>query len=346
VELFTVPETPPTVMLVDGVALNRRILRATLQPMECNFLDAARPSDAFELLEQNRVDLVICDMMLPETNGHEFCRRLKANRATQLLPVLMLTSVQGSEHEVEGLRSGADEYLLQPSHPSVLRARVGSMLRHKAVLDSLDEVESILFTMAQAVESRDKCTSDHCRRLSHLSVELGIRLGLPRTELLALHRGGYLHDIGKIGIPDAILNKQGQLDDEEWHVMRSHVIRGEEICQPMKSLSAVLPIVRHHHEKWDGTGYPDGLAGHEIPLLARILQIADVYDALTSERSYKKAFTPLEACEMLKIEAERGWRDPALVPIFVQMMLQEDEQDQDRMSRDLRAMASGLGHPR
>jgi putative two-component system response regulator len=337
VELFTVLDSEPSILLLDGVDLNRRVVKATLASTGAKFLEARRPSDAFALIQNERVDLIICDMFLPEMDGMEFCRKLKADRNTQLLPVLMLTSVQGSEHEVEGLTSGADEYLLQPAHPSVLKARVLSMLRHKAALDSLDEVESILFTLAQAVEERDKCTSDHCRRLSYFSVELGIRLGLGRNELLALHRGGYLHDIGKIGIPDAILNKTGELTEEEWRIMRGHVIRGEEICRPMKSLSAVLPIIRHHHEKWDGTGYPDRIKGKDIPLLARILQIADVFDALSSERSYKKALSMEQACRQLEKEAAAGWRDPELVPIFVNMLENEDEEA--RMSRNLRAMA-------
>lgn len=340
VELFTVPDEPPTILLVDGVDLNRKILRSTLSAIGSKFVDAHNPTEAFQVLARQRVDLVICDMFLPEQNGFEFCRQLKSNRNTHLLPVLMLTSVQGTEHEVEGFQSGADEYLQQPAHPSILRARVQSMLRHKAALDSLDEVESILFTMAQAVEERDKCTSDHCRRLSYFSVELGIRLGLGRNELLALHRGGYLHDIGKIGIPDSILNKRGELTSEEWEIMRGHVIRGEEICRPMKSLAPVLPIVRYHHERWDGTGYPDGLRREEIPLLARILQIADVYDALTSERSYKKALSVEEACRQLEVEAKAGWRDPNLVPIFVKMLTSES--DTERVSSSLRAMASNL----
>lgn len=340
VELFTVLDTEPTILIVDGVDLNRRVVRATLASTGARFVEARRPNEAFQILNHERVDLVICDMFLPDINGMEFCRQLKANRNTQLMPVLMLTSVQGSEHEVEGLTSGADEYLLQPAHPSVLKARVLSMLRHKAALDSLDEVESILFTLAQAVEERDKCTSDHCRRLSYFSVELGIRLGLSRNELLALHRGGYLHDIGKIGIPDSILNKTGELNEDEWRVMRSHVLRGEEICRPMKSLVNVLPIIRYHHEKWDGTGYPDKLKGKEIPLLARILQIADVFDALSSERSYKKALTVEQACRQLEKEAAAGWRDPELVPMFVAML--ENDSEESRMSRNLRAMARGI----
>ncbi len=340
VEIFTVLESEPSILLVDGVDLNRRVVRATLSSIGARFIEARRPSEAFQILEKERVDLVVCDTFLPELSGMEFCRQLKASRTTKLLPVLMLTSVEGSEHEIEGLISGADEYLLMPSNPSVLKARVLSMLRHKAALDSLDEVEGILFTLAQAVEERDKCTSDHCRRLSYFSVELGIRLGLGRNELLALHRGGYLHDIGKIGISDSILNKSGELNEDEWRVMRSHVIRGEEICRPMKSLSNVLPIIRHHHEKWDGTGYPDKLKGQDIPLLARILQIADVFDALCSERSYKKALSMEAACRQLEKEAAAGWRDPELVPIFVNMLQAESEES--RMSRDLRAMAGGI----
>lgn len=340
VELFTVLDTEPTILLVDAVDLNRRVLRATLASTGARFVEAKGPLQAFEILKRERVDLVVCDMFLPDLSGLEFCRRLKSDRNTNLLPVLMLTSVEGSELEVEGLTSGADEYLLQPAHPSVLKARVLSMLRHKAALDSLDEVESILFTLAQAVEERDKCTSDHCRRLSFFSVELGIRLGLNRNELLALHRGGYLHDIGKVGIPDSILNKQGELTEDEWRIMRSHVIRGEEICRPMKSLTPVLPIIRHHHEKWDGTGYPDRLKGNQIPLLARILQIADVFDALSSERSYKKALTMEEACRQLEKEAAAGWRDPELVPIFIAML--KDQNEETRMTRNLRAMAGGI----
>jgi putative two-component system response regulator len=340
VELFTVLDTEPTILLVDAVDLNRRVLRATLASTGARFVEAKGPLQAFEILQRERVDLVVCDMFLPDLSGLEFCRRLKSDRNTNLLPVLMLTSVEGSELEVEGLTSGADEYLLQPAHPSVLKARVLSMLRHKAALDSLDEVESILFTLAQAVEERDKCTSDHCRRLSFFSVELGIRLGLSRNELLALHRGGYLHDIGKVGIPDSILNKQGELTEDEWRIMRSHVIRGEEICRPMKSLTTVLPIIRHHHEKWDGTGYPDRLKGNQIPLLARILQIADVFDALSSERSYKKALSMDDACRQLEKEAAAGWRDPELVPIFIAML--KDQNEETRMTRNLRAMAGGI----
>jgi putative two-component system response regulator len=239
----------------------------------------------------------------------------------------MMTSVQGFENEVMGITSGADEFLTKPLHPAVLRARIRSMLRNKALIDSLDEAESILFALAQAVEQRDQYTGLHCQRLATYSLALGEALGLSRTELRALYRGGYLHDIGKIGVPDAILFKRGALTDEEWVVMRSHTTKGEEICRPMKSLALVLPIIRSHHERWDGSGYPDGRGGEDVPLLARVLQIADIYDALTTARSYKVALTHEQAAAVMTQEVEKGWRDPELVSLFLDIVGEVRDQD-------------------
>jgi putative two-component system response regulator len=305
----------PVILLLDDSDLNRRMLRAVLASGGANFqlIEAKRPSEAFEIAAREKVDLVITEYVMPEMTGPEFCRQFRADKQTRLVPVLLLATVSGSDKEVAGFMSGADEFLLKPIHPQVLLARVQAMLRHKAAIDSLEEVESILFTLAQTVEQRDEHTGAHCQRLANLSVGIGLRLGLPREQLLALYRGGYLHDIGKIAVPDSILFKKGSLTAEEWVVMRSHTTRGEEICKPMKSMKLVLPIIRNHHEKWDGSGYPDGLAGEAIPLLARILQIADIYDALTSERPYKPALTHGEAMAMLHAETQRGWRDPEVV---------------------------------
>jgi putative two-component system response regulator len=183
----------------------------------------------------------------------------------------------------------------------------------------LDETEETVFALAQAVEQRDANTGNHCERLSFISVALGIALGLDHASLLALHRGGYLHDVGKVGIPDAILFKPDKLTEEEWVTMRSHPARGEDICRHLRALGPVLPIIRHHHERWDGSGYPDGLRGDQIPLLARILQIADIYDALTSARPYKAAFTQMEAIEIMRSETGRGWRDPRVFHLFTRL---------------------------
>jgi putative two-component system response regulator len=181
------------------------------------------------------------------------------------------------------------------------------------------EQEDILFALAEAVEQRDHHIAGHCQRLAYIAVTLGGAMGLDRACLLALYRGGYLHDVGKVGIPDSILFKPGRLTPEEWVVMRSHSMRGEEICRHIRSMSEVLPIIRHHHEKWDGTGYPDGLRGKEIPLLARVLQIADIYDALTSPRPYKPAYTPADALRTIEEESSSGWRDPVLVELFLRI---------------------------
>lgn len=311
-----------TILVVDPVDLNRSLLKGILKTGSYRLLEARTPGEALAALEAERVDLVIAEVMMPEIGGFEFCRRVKANRRTQLIPILLVTNLNGVENEVAGLESGADEFLTKPLHPLIVRTRVRAMLRNKLAVDSLEEAETILFAMAQTIEQRDKETSNHCQRLAALSVALGLAIGLPEEDLQALHRGGFLHDIGKIAVPDEILFKQGKLTDEEWVVMRGHTLAGEAICRPMKSLSLVLPVIRNHHERWDGTGYPDALAGEEIPLLARILQLADIYDALTSTRSYKKAYSQAKALEILKEEARRGWRDPELVPVFCEIVQQ------------------------
>lgn len=320
-------EATPTVLIVDGLELNRRLLRGILRAANYRILEASRPSEAFALLESEKIDMVVADLVMPEMSGIDFCAMLKADRRTQLIPILMTTGVQGVENEVAGLESGADEFLVRPLKPSLVRVRVRTLLRNKALIDSLEEAETILFALAQAVEHRDRYTGLHCERLAAYGMAIARALGLSKHDQLALFRGGYLHDIGKISIPDGILFKRGLLTDQEWEIMRQHTVRGEEICRPMKSLGPVLPIIRSHHERWDGTGYPDGLRGEEIPLLARIIQVADIYDALTTSRPYKPAFSHDQAIAMMQEEARRGWRDPELVPLFAEISQPLDVND-------------------
>jgi HD-GYP domain-containing protein (c-di-GMP phosphodiesterase class II) len=179
--------------------------------------------------------------------------------------------------------------------------------------------EAVLLSLAKIVEQRDSHTAGHCERLAFTSVALGVAMRLESRYLLSLYLGGYLHDVGKVGIPDSILFKPGQLSDKEWETMRTHPARGEEICRPLKSLEPVLPLIRHHHERLDGTGYPDRLSGDDIPLLARVLQVVDIYDALTNPRPYKQAYTRPKALEILEGEAERGWRDRDITRLFVRL---------------------------
>ena len=237
-------EAPPTILILDGLKLNRDLLKAVLRSSKYRILEATRPSEALSIMDQEKVDLVILDLMMPEISGPEFCRQLKASRKTQLIPLLILTSIQGVENEITGLASGADEFLLKPLHPAVVRTRIQAMLRNKRAIDSLEEAETILFALAQSVEHRDKYTGGHCQRLAMYSVSLGEMLGLNQAQLKALQCGGYLHDIGKICVPDSVLYHNGPLSDEQWAVMREHTITGENICRPMKSLGLVLPIIR------------------------------------------------------------------------------------------------------
>lgn len=316
-----------TILVVDHVDINRQLLKGMLKAGPYRLLEAKQPVDALAILEIEHVDLIIAELIMGDASaktfsGLDFCRRVKANRRTRLIPILIITSVQGIDNEVAGLESGADEFLIKPLQPAVVRTRIRTMLRNKRAIDSLEEAETILFALAQTVEQRDKETGNHCQRLATLSVALGTALGLPNDDLQALHRGGFLHDIGKIAVPDSILFKRGMLNEEEWAVMRSHTWKGEDVCRRMRSLAPVLPIIRNHHEKWDGSGYPDGLAGEQIPLLARILQLADIYDALTSRRSYKSAYTAEEAVAILEKEAGMGWRDPELISVFCEMVRQ------------------------
>ncbi len=330
---------PATILVVDSEEINRRLLKAIFKTTPYRILEARKASEATAMLETQKIDLVILDLMLPEMSGPELCRWMKAHRTTQLIPVLMITNILGVENEIVGISSGADEFLIKPLHPAVVRTRVRAMLRNKSLIDSLEEAETILLALAQTVEHRDPYTGKHCQRLAVASVMLGEALGLPSQDLTSLYRGGFLHDIGKIAIPDSILFKRGMLTEEEWEVMRSHPGRGEEICRAMRSLAPVLPIIRSHHERWDGSGYPDGLAGDEIPLVARILQVADIFDALTSERPYKLALTPEAAFAVMEEEVRRGWRDPELVPLFASII-------QTHPAADLTSLEASLDNMR
>ena len=313
----------PVVLIIEQSSEQRAIIAALLRFENYQLWEAASSETALGSIGNIRPDLIILNRRLDGIDGMECCRRLKASRNTELTPILMFNSEPCVLDEIAGMQAGADEYLRTPFHPELFLTRVRSLIRNKAAVDRLEESETILFALAQAVEKRDHSTAGHCHRLAALSVAFGIRLSLPNDDLLALHRGGYLHDIGKIAIPDSILFKPGKLTPEEWVLMKTHSVRGEEICRPLRSLRQVLPIIRNHHERWDGTGYPDGLRRQKIPLLARVLQLADAYDALTSERPYKPAYSSEVAMETLLEESLLGWRDPELTRIFLSLPLQD-----------------------
>ena len=252
------------------------------------------------------------------------CQRIKGNPKTRLTPVVLVTGLSATQDRVRGIEVSADDFLSKPVDRSELLARVRSLLSLKAYTDELERAEAVLFALAQSIEAKDPYTEGHCERLSDYSARLGEHIGLTPEQITALRRAGIVHDVGKVAVPDAILLKPSRLTEEERKIMQEHPVIGERICAPLKSFRLVLPIIRHHHEKYDGSGYPDGLKGERIPLTARVLQIVDVYDALTTERPYKRALLDVDAIRTMDEEVSKGWWDPRVFAEFRSMITQHE----------------------
>ncbi|EKQ68537.1 response regulator containing a CheY-like receiver domain and an HD-GYP domain [Leptolyngbyaceae cyanobacterium JSC-12] len=306
----------PRVLVVDDHPSSRMTAVALLSVEGYDVIEADSGPAALEMVHSGNPDLILLDVMMPGMDGFEVCRCLKQDEHTRLTPIVFVTALDDRRSRLRGIEAGGDDFLTKPFDQLELSARVKSLIRQKRLNEDLDHAEQALFSIARTIESRDPNTGDHCERLVKRGQAFGEFLGLPRNEVRDLMWGGYLHDIGKIGIPDAVLLKPGRLTAEEWEIMQQHVLIGERICQPLRTMRGVVPIIRHHHERWDGSGYPDGLKGDQIPFLAQVFQLIDIYDALTSERPYKKAFTPEEALTILDEETAKGWRNPALVNQF------------------------------
>jgi cyclic di-GMP phosphodiesterase len=308
------------VLVVDDNIDNASLIAELLSSHGYGVMVAHNAAEAEQEIRRQLPDLVLLDVIMPGKSGYDLCRELKGNPATRLIPVVLITGLSDREDRVRGIDAGADDFLSKPLFPEELFARVRSLLRLKEFTDELESADGVLCTLGLSVEARDPYTEGHCERLSELASELGEYLGLDAESLLALRRGGYLHDLGKITVPDEILKKGSDLTPEEWEIMKQHPITGESICRPLKSLRAVLPIIRSHHEHWNGSGYPDRLKGEQIPLLARILQVVDVYDALITARPYKPALSREDAFRTMAEEAAAGLWDKDLVHKFFSMM--------------------------
>ncbi len=308
------------ILIVDDESGARAALEFLLRREGFEVRDAADGPSAIQECATFRPDLILLDIMMPGMNGFEVCRHIKATPETRLTPVVLVTGLTTTEDRITGINAGADDFLSKPIDLNELLARTRSLLRLKQYTDELENAEAVLFSLAHSIEARDPYTHGHCERLAEMSARMGERLGVPEEQIKALRRAGVVHDIGKVAVPDSILLKPGPLTSDETKVMQKHPVVGERICAPLKTFRSVLPIIRHHHEKHDGTGYPDKLQGEEIPLTARILQLSDVYDALTTDRPYKVAFTPEVALDLMGEEAERGWWDRELFEAFREMI--------------------------
>jgi putative two-component system response regulator len=301
-----------TVLVVDADAPNCANLKAILAGQGYDVKTAATGAEALMLCPILKPDLVLLNDELPDANGLEVCRQLKDDPRNRMTPVVMLS---GGGNDSPGAPDGrADDVWGHAPTPWEALSRVQSLLRIKTYID--EQAESVIFSLSQCIEARDPYDGGHCARVSNNAVRFGKSLGLSQADLDVLRIGGLLHDIGKIGIPESILSKPGPLNSEEIAIMEQHTVLGEQICSPLKSLRHILPVIRHHHERLDGSGYPDGLRGDRIPLTARVLQIVDICDALTSDRAYRKIMSVPDALVVLYQEAERGWLDEELVTQF------------------------------
>jgi putative two-component system response regulator len=307
------------VLVVDDYEPNLRGLGKLLEHADFTVLTATNGRDALEIVERERPDLVLLDVVMPGMSGLEVCAEVKRSAATHLTPVVLISGEQERETRLAGLDAGADDFLNKPVDPEELHARVRSLMRIKRLTDDLESAESLFLTLGRIVEARDPSTEGHCERLSDYATALGKHLNLDQADLDALYRGAYLHDVGKIAIPDRVLLKKGRLTRKEYELMKRHPAIGDDLCRTVRSFGAVRQIVRHHHERIDGRGYPDGLAGDRIPLLAQIVSIVDVFDALTTDRPYRKALPTATAYRMMRDDARGGWCPIDLVALFIEL---------------------------
>ncbi|MGK7914889.1 MAG: HD domain-containing phosphohydrolase [Prochloraceae cyanobacterium] len=308
--------TPAKIMVIDNNLYSRTQIVDLLSLDGYQILETDGNSDIISRVVQDKPELVLLDVMTSEIDAFELCQRLKQDQRTRLIRVILMGVSDDRKSRLKCIESGGDDLLAKPLDRLLLSARVKSLIEQKRLYEDLDQTEQVLFSIATAIESRCCDSTNSCARLISLAQSFGEYLQLSREDIKNLVYAAYLHDIGTVAIPDAVLLKRGKLTPSERETIEQHVLIGEKICQPLRNRSGILPIIRHHHERWDGSGYPDGLVGEEIPWLAQIFQILDIYEALTSQRPHKQASTPVQAIEILAEETVKEWRNPILVEKF------------------------------
>jgi putative two-component system response regulator len=315
------------ILVVDDYEANLRGLGQLLRSANYAVISATNGREALDVVKRDRPDLVLLDVLMPGMSGVDVCRELKHSADTCLTPVVLISGAQERDTVLAGLEAGADDFLNKPIDAEELYARVRSLMRLKRLTDDLESAETLFLTLGRIIEARDPYTEGHCERLADYATALGRRLELRQVDIDALYRGAFLHDIGKIAIPDRVLLKKGRLSKKEFDSMKRHAAIGDELIATVRSLDYVRPIVRHHHERLDGRGYPDGLRGDAIPLLAQIVSVVDVFDALTTDRLYRKALSVPMAYQMLRDQARGGWCHLSIVDCFIDLhQIREVEQ--------------------
>jgi putative two-component system response regulator len=313
------PVGRPKVLVVDDIAANRELLQGHLDDLGYEVREARDGIEALEAVATEEPDLILLDIDMPRLDGIAVCEQLKAHPIRRLIPIVILTASNDRDTRLRGIAAGADDYLSKPFDSRELLIRTKVLLRQRALNQRLDATEGVLFALARAVEARDRHTIYHAERVGRYAEAIGGADGLGPEDCELLYQGGVLHDLGKIAIPDAILLKPGPLNAEEFAVMRTHSVEGEKICLSLRSVAHYLPIIRHHHERVDGAGYPDHLYGNDIPLGARIAAISDAWDAMVSDRPYRAGLGTDEALSRLRGGAGKQW-DNGLVRVFLELI--------------------------
>lgn len=308
------------ILVVDDERAVVEVHRRLLEKKGYEVIIAYNGMDALSKVASEAPDLVLTDVSMPGMDGLQLCDKLKRDRLTGLIPIIMVTAMNDFDNKIRGIETGADDFLTKPIRPRELYARVRSLLRIKSLTDNLESAETVIFSLANAIEAKDHFTKGHIDRVSSLAGNLGEHIGLSQDDINTLEKGGALHDIGKIGVKDTILNKPGKLTPEEFEEVKKHPEIGEKICRPLHSLEPVLPIIKHHHEKYDGSGYPSGLSGEDIPLLARVMAVVDVYDALRSKRAYRDELPHSDSMKILREETLNRKFDPLLLAKFEELI--------------------------
>jgi len=313
---MTLATQPCRILVVDDLAENREIL-VDLLGTEGYILDTAQDGEeAVQKALAAPPDLILMDVSMPRLTGFEACRRLKADERTHLVPIVLVTGLVAREDRIQGIAAGCDDFLTKPVDSEQLIARTRNLLRTKSLVDELEQVENVLVSLATALDAKDNYTRGHSERVAKYAEALGVAVGLGRLESRNLRRAGLLHDIGKIGTNLEYLHKPGPLTTAEYEEVKKHPVIGYEICRPLRTMAPLLPLIRGHHERLDGRGYPDNLRGEQVPVSLRCLTVADVYDAITSDRSYRKALPRERALQIMRDEASTGMWDARLVDLF------------------------------
>jgi cyclic di-GMP phosphodiesterase len=308
------------ILIVDDDVVTSRLLAEVLTGEGHQTSMVHDGLDALLVVEQDPPDLILLDLELPRASGYEICQTLKANPDTHGIPIIMLTGHTAIEDRVRAWDLDADDFLTKPFQIAEVAARCRSLLRGKRLRDELDSAESVAFAFARAVEAKSPYTHGHSERVRHYSLFLAKALNVSAENCEIIRKGALLHDIGKISIPDQILDKEGPLTAAEYEVVKTHPRTGAHILEPLHSLQNVIPLIRWHHERCDGRGYPDRLVKSQVPDIVRILSVADVYDSLSSKRPYRPAMSAEECRRVLWLESEQGNLDPDLVAAFCELL--------------------------